>query len=41
MKSLSLAILALVNNVSAVKLDETWTPKESRALFEKSVAHAA
>jgi len=27
--------LALVNNVSAVKLVEEWTPKQSRELFEK------
>ena len=41
MKSISIVVLALVNNTSAIKLTESWTPKESRALFEKSVAEAA
>jgi hypothetical protein len=35
MKTLSLAVLALVNNVSAIQIGETWTPEQSRKLFEK------
>ena len=41
MKSLSIAVLALVNNASAIKIAESWTPADSRALFEKQVAEAA
>ena len=41
MKSISLVVLALVNNTSAIKLGESWNPKESRKLFEESRAAAS
>ena len=41
MKSISLVVLALVNNASAIKVGESWNPAESRKLFEESVGAAS